>query len=204
MGVITQRFQGARVVLTNVTNAIFAVQDAIIGCYITVAPKPFVPQTSPLQWPYVPAHHSPCRVLVVDDHPVNRTLLVRLLQRSNFVVEQATNGSEALSRWQQWQPHLILMDLLMPNVDGYEATRLIRTAETVAPQPRTSIIALTADAIPNLPHQVHATGFDSIMTKPIRSDILFKLIASHLNLQYVYDTARCPSQNTSVSAQRFS
>ncbi len=74
----------------------------------------------------------------------------------------------------------------MPGVDGREATRLIRAAENESHQPPTKIIALTADTLPTFSHQAHAVGFDSIITKPIRPDIIFELIANYLDLHYVY------------------
>lgn len=143
----------------------------------------------PRPLPQLPSDQPTCRILVVDDHPVNRTLLVRLLRRSGFAVRQAINGADAFTRWQQWQPQLILMDLLMPGMDGREATRLIRAAETTTHQPPTKIIALTAETVPTFSHQAQATGFDSIISKPIRADIIFELIASYLNLQYIYSSA---------------
>lgn len=138
-----------------------------------------------MPWPQLPPNRT-CRILVVDDHPVNRTLLVRLLSRSGFSLKQAVNGSEAFTLWRQWHPHLILMDIMMPGLNGYKATRLIRATETLAQEPATPIIAISSDHLSTLANKLHTTGFDSIMTKPVRSDILFKLIANHLNLQYDY------------------
>lgn len=145
----------------------------------------------------MPLAQQPCRVLVVDDHPVNRTLLVRLLRRSGFDLAQATNGIEAVTLWQQWQPHLILMDLMMPGLSGYEATHLIRSTEAFTQQPTTPIIALTAEDLPPLAHQLHTVGFDSLMIKPIRSDILFKLMARYLGLQYDHGNGLVPNHELS-------
>ncbi|MEL6131137.1 MAG: response regulator [Cyanobacteria bacterium J06636_28] len=142
----------------------------------------------PCLLPYLPSHQPACRILVVDDHPVNRTLMMRLLQRSGFNVSQAVDGADAFTLWEKWQPQLIFMDLLMPEMDGREATRLIRTAETVNHQPPTKIIALTAHpAIANA-HQAETGVFDDITTKPIRPYSIFELIAKHLDLQYVYSS----------------
>lgn len=144
----------------------------------------------PKHFPYLASDQTECRILVVDDHPVNRTLLVRLLQRSGFIVSQSTNGSDAFTLWQEWQPQLILMDLLMPGMDGREATRLIRATERVARQPPTTIIALTAQTMPIFSRHAHAVGFDDIITKPIRPDSILECIAHYLNLQYVDNTAK--------------
>ncbi|NEQ53535.1 MAG: response regulator [Leptolyngbya sp. SIO3F4] len=146
--------------------------------------------------PHLPTDQPPCRILVADDHPVNRTLLIRLLQRGGFVVNQAVNGADAFAVWQQWHPQLIFMDLLMPGTDGREAARLIRAAERLSGQPTTKIIALTAEPVLTLSHQATAAGFDSIIAKPIRPDTIFDLIAKYLNLQYVYGSIGALEINT--------
>ena len=74
-------------------------------------------------------HHPPCRILIVEDRWENRRLLINLLQPLGFDVREAQNGQEAIAQWQTWQPHLIWMDMRMPVIDGYEATRQIRKLE---------------------------------------------------------------------------
>lgn len=152
----------------------------------TSSAKP-VSKRLPGQYPKLSSKQPTCRILVVDDHPVNRILLVRLLQRGGFAVTQAVNGADAFTLWQKWQPQLILMDILMPEIDGREATRLIRAAEHITHQPPTTIIALTAQPLSGCLYRV--AGFDDIITKPIRPDVIFDLIANYLNLQYVYSSA---------------
>lgn len=71
----------------------------------------------------------PYRILVVEDHWANRQLLCKLLRSLNFDVQSVTNGQQALPLWQAWQPHLIWMDMQMPVMNGYEATRQIRLLE---------------------------------------------------------------------------
>ncbi|MEH2355117.1 response regulator [Nostoc sp.] len=69
------------------------------------------------------------RILVVDDSKESRILLVKILTSLGFEVNEATNGSEAIASWESWQPHLIFMDMRMPVMDGYEATRIIKARE---------------------------------------------------------------------------
>jgi len=83
------------------------------------------------------------RLLVAEDREENRQLLVKLLTGWGFDVRAACNGVEALNLWREWHPHLIWMDMRMPVMDGYEATRRIKAT----PQgQQTIIVALTASA----------------------------------------------------------
>ena len=66
------------------------------------------------------------KILTVDDKSVNRQLLVKLLSPFGFEVKEACNGQEAIAIWDEWQPHLIFMDMRMPVMDGYEATKYIK------------------------------------------------------------------------------
>ncbi|QLE44161.1 response regulator [Nostoc sp. C052] len=69
------------------------------------------------------------RILVVDDSRESRLLLVKILTSLGFEVREATDGREAIANWESWQPHLIFMDMRMPVMDGYEATRIIKARE---------------------------------------------------------------------------
>ncbi|WP_118168288.1 ATP-binding protein [Nostoc sphaeroides] len=69
------------------------------------------------------------RILVVDDSKESRLLLVKILTSVGFEVMEATDGSEAVANWESWQPHLIFMDMRMPVMDGYEATRIIKAKQ---------------------------------------------------------------------------
>ncbi|MEH2083391.1 MAG: ATP-binding protein [Nostoc sp.] len=69
------------------------------------------------------------RILIVDDSKESRMLLVKILTSLGFEVNEATDGSEAIANWESWQPHLIFMDMRMPVMDGYEATRIIKARE---------------------------------------------------------------------------
>ncbi|MBF2086867.1 response regulator [Thermoleptolyngbya sp. C42_A2020_037] len=144
-----------------------------------------------------------CRLLVVEDHPVNRDLLIRLLSIYGFEVQQATNGQEAIALWKAWRPHLILMDMRMPVMNGYEATRQIRQEEeklldTDPTAGRTCIIALTASAFREQRQEILNIGCDDFISKPFRREQIFEAIARHLSVRYVYDDV--PSEYAAGSA----
>ncbi len=122
------------------------------------------------------------RILVVDDHPENRTLLVNLLAPIGLEVREAANGQEAITAWQQWRPHLICMDIRMPLLNGYEATQQIR-ATPGGQDP--IIIALTAQASPSDRTLALAAGCNDYLSKPLQEETLFNKMAEHLGLEYL-------------------
>ena len=127
------------------------------------------------------------RILLVEDSNVNRKLLLKLLEPLGFVVREAVNGRIAVDLAQRWQPHLILMDLQMPEMDGLEATRRIKKALLDVP-----IIALTAAAFSQDKEAAFVAGCDDFMLKPVHMDTLFHKISQHLDVQFIYDTAVKP------------
>ncbi|MGG6294867.1 PAS domain S-box protein [Leptolyngbya sp. AN02str] len=123
------------------------------------------------------------RILVVDDQRENRLLMVRLLTRIGLQVREATTGREAVQRWQDWQPDLIWMDIRMPGMNGYEATRQIRSME----QDKTTIIlALTAQASQDDRALALAVGCNDYINKPFREETVFLKLSEHLGLDYEY------------------
>ncbi|MEG4036573.1 PAS domain S-box protein [Microcoleus sp. S36b_A4] len=130
---------------------------------------------------------APCqgdhRILVVDDQAENRLLMVRLLTQLGLEVKEATNGQQAVQIWQQWQPDLTWMDIRMPVLDGYEATKQIRAMED---GPNSIIIALTAQASQSDRALALAAGCNDYISKPFREQTLFLKMAEYLGLEYVY------------------
>ncbi len=143
------------------------------------------------------------RILVADDTPENRSVLVQLLTPLGFEVREADHGRTAVAIWKQWKPHLILMDLRMPEVDGLTAMRYIRqhTAAIAVPTDRasslteasnpklgqpTKIIALSASITAEDEMMLKQAGFDSCLLKPCRGHQLLASIAMHLDLQFDY------------------
>jgi light-regulated signal transduction histidine kinase (bacteriophytochrome)/FixJ family two-component response regulator len=130
------------------------------------------------------------RILIVEDIEDNRRLLFELLSNVGFDVKTAENGREAITLWQQWQPNLILMDMLMPILSGSEATQQIKAT---AQGQKTVIIAITANAFADDKAEALKVGCDDFITKPFRAEIIFEKIAHHLGVCYDYD-AETPSQ----------
>ncbi|MEG4270842.1 MULTISPECIES: response regulator [unclassified Microcoleus] len=111
-------------------------------------------------------------------------MLVDSLTSVGFEVREAKQGVEALSLWESWRPHLILMDLRMPIVDGYTAIKYIRkfpkSQETV-------IIALTASVFEEEREKVLMAGCNDFIGKPFQQRDIFDKIAKYLGVQYIYE-----------------
>jgi signal transduction histidine kinase/CheY-like chemotaxis protein len=123
------------------------------------------------------------RILAVDDVAPSRLLLKKLLSEIGFEVQEAGNGLETVQLWQEWHPDLILMDMRMPVMDGYEATKQIKSQ----PQgEKTIIIALTASAFEEERVEILAAGCDDFMRKPFYETELLEKIGQHLNVNYLY------------------
>src|SRR5580704_1613 len=118
-----------------------------------------------------------CRVLIADDIEDNRQLLEQLLAPVGFEIRLATNGAEAVQEFEEWRPHLILMDFRMPVMDGHEAIRRIRA---MAGGAHAKIIAVTASAMGENRQELMEIGADDFISKPFREIELFQKIHSHL------------------------
>jgi PAS domain S-box-containing protein len=126
------------------------------------------------------------RILVAEDQPDNQQVVEQLLKLIGFQVRIAANGQEAVDLYQSWQPQLILMDMRMPVMDGYEATRIIRT---LPGGERIPIVALTASAFEEDRSQVLAAGCDEMVKKPIEENQFFEVIGRTLGLRFEYAEA---------------
>jgi PAS domain S-box-containing protein len=138
------------------------------------------------------------RLLVVEDNLENGQFLVQFLEAIGFEVREARNGQEAVALWQEWSPHLIWMDMRMPIMDGYEATRQIRALSSPL-HPPTKIIAITASAFEDERLAILSVGCDDFVCKPATEMILLEKIAEHLHVDYLYtdqspDLFRDPSK----------
>ena len=132
------------------------------------------------------------RVLIVDDEPDNRAVLAGLLAPLGFDVAQAHDGGEALRAAAQFEPHAILMDVLMPVYDGLETTRLLRASAAAL---RPVIIALSASAFAEHRSQCLAAGCDDFIAKPVSFDALLSRLQHHLQLTWHYLDTPLASQH---------
>ncbi|MBE9096737.1 PAS domain S-box protein [Tychonema sp. LEGE 07203] len=124
------------------------------------------------------------KILIVDDNEVNRAMLHRMLSRLGFEIAQATDGEDCLQKAQEFLPDLILMDLLMPVMDGWEATRLLRQL----PELKDAVIlALSASAYEATRQESILAGCNDFLTKPIQTNELLELLHLHLQLEWIYE-----------------
>jgi CheY-like chemotaxis protein len=121
---------------------------------------------------------APARILVVDDNPANLRLLRMLLLGESYDVRTAADAAEALSAVGEFRPRLILMDLQMPGMDGFELTRRLKadaaTRDIV-------IVALTAYAMKGDEEKARAAGCDDYVSKPIDTRTLPALIGRYVS-----------------------
>ena len=131
--------------------------------------------------------HEEVRILIAEDQPTNRLLLKKMLGKAGFKLEEAENGQEAIEKWHDWHPHLILMDEDMPLKKGSEATREIKSLAGSDGGP--VIVALTAYALEQARLSALESGCADFLAKPFRSHELFSVISRHLELDYVFKDA---------------
>jgi len=124
------------------------------------------------------------RLLIVDDNFDNRLLLVRLLTSVGFEVREAENGQQAVNIFEQWQPHLIWMDMRMPVMDGYQATSKIRQLKG---GDAVKIIALTASAFIDQHDSIINAGCDAVLHKPFHAPEIFAMLTKQLGVKFIYD-----------------
>jgi PAS domain S-box-containing protein len=124
------------------------------------------------------------RILIVDDNPDNVQLLETLLVQVGFSVRTCRNGLEGLETARQWRPHLIWMDMSMPVMDGYEATRRIRELPGGGD---IGIFALTASVFKEEEGDILTAGCDGVLHKPFPEREIFDVMARHLGVRYRYD-----------------
>jgi DNA-binding response OmpR family regulator len=119
------------------------------------------------------ASKTHARVLVTDDEPITRMLVKLLLEREKFTVLEATNGREAVEIATRERPDLLLIDLNMPEMDGYEAIQRMRRDLSLATLP---IVVVTAEDGPGIERRVLELGADDYIVKPFDPEILLSRV----------------------------
>lgn len=144
------------------------------------------------------AGQTPPRILVAEDHPDNQQVVEQILGRIGCQVRIAANGQLAVEQFQAWHPQLILMDIRMPVMDGYEATRAIRSLPGGDKIP---IVALTASVFEEERGEALAAGCTDLTRKPIEENQLFGVIRQLLGLRYDY-AASVPAAPSAMAAAK--
>jgi two-component system, sensor histidine kinase and response regulator len=148
------------------------------------------------------------RVLLVDDEPINQKIGVAILRKFGMEPDVANNGQEAVQMIGEKQYDLVLMDLQMPETNGFDATIVIRKREQQDGLSRTPIIAMTANAMEGTRERCLAVGMDDFITKPIKPDILMERLQPWLNVpssavsDQVETAAQKPGQLSEESSRK--
>jgi len=124
---------------------------------------------------------KPCKVLLVDDVDINLAMLEIFLAPAGFSVCIASDGNEAVEKYKSFQPDIVFMDLIMPEKDGFEATREIKEIAPSIP-----VIALTASIADKVKEQALEAGVSGFMSKPFVPERFFEIIADHTGVEYLY------------------
>ncbi|GAB4151726.1 MAG: hybrid sensor histidine kinase/response regulator transcription factor [Roseiflexaceae bacterium] len=133
------------------------------------------------------------RILVVDDRMENRLVLQNLLAPLGFVIDTAEHGQDALAQAQHHQPDLILLDLVMPVLAGFEVIPLLRAIPGMATTP---IIAISASILDLSSDQCRRIGCDDGLAKPIDIERLFALLEQYLGITWIFEQATAPESDT--------
>ena len=123
------------------------------------------------------------KILVVDDNLDNQAVLVDLLSPLGFNVEQANNGREGLEKAIKWQPDVIITDLIMPEMDGFELIRQLRQSPVLKNK---IIIASSASVYEADQKRSLTVGSNAFLPKPISTKTVFEQLQHHLNLTWIY------------------
>ncbi|HLN77695.1 MAG TPA: response regulator [Nocardioidaceae bacterium] len=122
----------------------------------------------------------PC-LLVVEDNPVNQLVALGILETLGYAAETADDGVEAVAAWKRGSYAAVLMDVQMPRMDGYAATRAIREAEAEGQGERIPVLAMTAAAVEGEREKCLAAGMDDFLTKPVNPDVLGAMLRRWLS-----------------------
>jgi two-component system cell cycle response regulator len=147
----------------------------------------------------IPGQATSPTILVADDEPVNRTLIERLLVREGYHVLAARNGSEAVEQARSALPDLVLLDMMMPEMDGLDACRLIKETEATHDIP---IIFLSARGETEMKVSALSLGADDYISKPFEADELIARVHVAIRLKRERDQLRMSAEEASMRAEQ--
>ncbi|MFQ5865942.1 MAG: response regulator [bacterium] len=139
------------------------------------------PATKPWQSPQTPQLNLHKKILLVEDNVDNQILAKKILENAGYSVDVAANGLLAVEAAKKFHYNLILMDVQMPEMDGFAATKEIRYSERQAGEERVPIIALTAHALQGYREKCLKHGMDDYITKPLKKKILLEVVAQWID-----------------------
>lgn len=198
LSLLRQRFNGMIVLLTGLNDIQSLPESTFDELSIYTLSKPIRPiqllhllgqgiSTAKLKkhLPTVPNNYTttPLHILAVDDHPLNLKLVCTLLDDLGINVSRAENGKQAVELCQQHKYDLILMDIQMPEMDGLQATQLIRQHEHLNASKKTPIVALTAHALADEQENIRQCGMNDYLTKPLEESQLIHIIQRWTGIQ---------------------
>jgi CheY-like chemotaxis protein len=141
----------------------------------------------------------PLRILLADDSADSRFLVCAYLKKIRCIIVEAANGRDAIDNFIAWKFDVVLMDLKMPLMDGYEATERIRAWEREFHRPPTPIIALTACVFDNEVQHAYEAGCDAHVATPVRKATLLEAIWTATNNDAVLDESRAARPTTETA-----
>jgi signal transduction histidine kinase/CheY-like chemotaxis protein len=129
------------------------------------------------------------RILSVEDNPDNRDLMRSVLENVGLAVREAHDGAQGVALFQEWRPHLVLMDIRMPVMDGREAVSRIRALSDGSDCP---VIAVSASTFRDEREQIIADGFDDFLRKPYRQSEVYELLERYLEIRFELEQTEGP------------
>jgi osomolarity two-component system sensor histidine kinase NIK1 len=121
------------------------------------------------------------KILLVEDNPLNQKVIAFFLKNTNYTLYVACNGKEAIEKYSQTSFDLIIMDLILPDISGYQVTAVIRRLEKESGKKKSiPIIALTANTLDNDREKCIKSGMNDYMEKPVSSEQLIEMVDKYL------------------------
>jgi signal transduction histidine kinase/DNA-binding response OmpR family regulator len=150
---------------------------------VALPPAPETPADDRMRRVVTSYHGRRRRILIVDDKAENRSVIKAMLVPLGFAVVEASDGEEGLTLMRSEHPDIVLMDLVMPGLDGFEAVRLIRDDQALKD---TTVIAVSASVALAIREECLRVGFDDFLPKPFSESDLLDQLRTHLDLQWSY------------------